>query len=69
MGMQHQRREREARKIMDEGAQAYESGRGRESCPYHSRVELRQLWIRGFEQAQRASESAGPVRDIQTFGG
>lgn len=69
MGMQHQRREREARKILDEGAQAFESGADRDSCPYHSRIELRELWIRGFESAQRDATRSGPYRNMETYRG
>lgn len=68
MGKQQQRRERDARRVMDEGARAYLDGQDRSSCPYHSRVEFRELWIRGFEQAAASAGSRGPVGGVEYFG-
>lgn len=65
MGKQRDHRERDARKILDEGVQARLNGVRLEACPYHSRAEMRELWIRGWEAADRSS---GPTGDVQFYG-
>jgi len=64
MGKQTARREREALRIIEEGMKAREEGKPREACPYHSRVELRALWMRGYE----AHGATGPTRDVTHYG-
>lgn len=68
MGKQQQHRERDARRIMSEGAKAYLEGHDRDACPYHSRVEQRELWIRGFEEAAAGSAARGPVAGVEFYG-
>lgn len=65
MGKQGDRKERELRKVRTEGMNAAASGAKREACPYHSRVELRAAWIKGFEAELAATQ--GIEREVMNF--
>lgn len=67
MGKQMDRKEREARKLMREGSEAFHSGARPDQCPHHSRVEWRELWLRGYQDAER-NHRVGPVDGIQLYG-
>ncbi|WGH21944.1 hypothetical protein SEA_TROGGLEHUMPER_62 [Rhodococcus phage Trogglehumper] len=65
MGKQNDRKARDLRKARTEGMDAAARGATREACPYHSRIEYREAWIKGFEAELAAAR--GIEREVMKF--